>query len=172
MNWAPSIIFGLASLTITTGPMMDRAPARSVVDLKPQTAVRHTQAVAAPGMSGATLRLTRSANGLFHVIGLVEGIDVRFVVDTGANVTVLGAGDAARIAWRKNQIAGQSLLGTASGNVPMSWVKIDRIQVAGHIVTSVNAAVPSQGGRVSLLGQDVLSQLRSVTQRGDTLIIE
>ena len=48
------------------------------------------------GMAGGEKVVTRSADGLFYLSAVVNGVVVRFLVDTGATIIVLTAADAAR----------------------------------------------------------------------------
>lgn len=116
--------------------------------------------------------LQRADDGLFYLVAHVDGVPVRFVVDTGANVTVISPADARRVAWRRNQLAGTGHLATAGGSSVMQWARVDTLSFAGHVMTDVDAALPQGPISTSLLGQNVLSQLGSVTQRGDRLVIE
>ena len=116
--------------------------------------------------------LQRADDGLFYLVAHVDDVPVRFVVDTGANVTVISPADARRVAWRRDQLAGTGNLATAGGSSVMQWARVDTLEFAGHRMTDVDAALPQGSISTSLLGQNVLSQLGSVTQRGDRLIIE
>ncbi len=172
MDWrSPLRMFiGLAAATAGAGLIQQPpAPAR---DSRP---VAQMARVGLPGESKsgpARHVLQRADDGLFYLVAAVDGVPVRFVVDTGANVTVLSPADARRIAWRDGQIAGTATLATAGGGAAMRWARIGAISVAGHTMNDLAAALPDAGPATSLLGQDVLSQLRSVTQRGDRLTIE
>jgi aspartyl protease family protein len=110
----------------------------------------------------------RASDGLFYVTAAINGQPVRFLVDTGASVIVLSARDAARTGLA-SQARYDAHIETASGNAPMAWTKIDKVEIGGRQVSGLRAAVVQQGLSVSLLGQNALAKLGPVTMEGDRL---
>lgn len=106
--------------------------------------------------------IDRSPDGLFYVTARVNGRAVRFLVDTGANVMVLRAKDAAAVGAAPTSPGTDSRVETASGSAPMAWTKLREVRLAGHRLHGVRAAVVRDGLGVSLLGQNLLSQLGPV----------
>ena len=118
----------------------------------------------------------RGADGLFYVRGGVinGGVaarTVRFVIDTGANVTVLTRRDAARLGLKTRSADGMTLQ-TVGGKAMMQWARLTNLSIAGHAVAPVDVAVADDDLPTSLLGQDILGQFGSVTLKGDELTIE
>lgn len=113
----------------------------------------------------------RATDGLFYIDGGVAGRRVRFVIDTGANVTVLTQRDAARLGLEVRTAEGMTLQ-TVGGKAAMQWARIDNLSIAGHAVAPVQVAVAANDLPTSLLGQDVLGQFGSVTLKGDELTIQ
>lgn len=115
------------------------------------------------------LTVKRAPDGLFYVTAAVNGVPIRFVVDTGANVVVLTPADAASASVAGVADTAQSLR-TAGGGTAMRWATIDRLAIGGHSIARPDAAiVGTDGPPHSLLGQSVLSRLGSITLRGDRL---
>ncbi len=121
--------------------------------------------VAAAGVS--TIR--RSNDGLFYVNATVGGGNIRFLVDTGANITVLTRADAERLGLTGRVDARGTTLQTAGGPTAMQWTKIPQMKVADKPVDNIDAAIIDRGIQVSLLGQNVLSRLDGMTFSGDQL---
>jgi aspartyl protease family protein len=115
--------------------------------------------------------ILRSRDGLFYVTAIVNGVAVRFVVDTGATVVVLTADDARRtgLAVNANDFSGQA--STANGRAAMARVKLNDVVVGTRRDQAVDAAVVQGGLNVSLLGQSWLSRLQSVTITGDRMLL-
>lgn len=113
------------------------------------------------------LRIAQASDGLFRVTLPVGGAAVRFVIDTGANIVVLTPQDAARIGARPLAPGGQRLR-TAAGDTAMVETRIDGLVIAGRRLGPVRAVIAA-GASASLLGQNVLGQIESVTLRGDRL---
>ncbi len=123
---------------------------------------------AAGAGSPAPLTLKRAPDGLFYVTAAVNGVPVRFVIDTGANVVVLTRADAAAAG-----VAGVSTggaLSTAGGTARMRRATIARLTIGGHAMVGTDAVIVGNDGPPhSLLGQSALAQLESVTLRGHRL---
>ncbi|MFA5988448.1 MAG: retropepsin-like aspartic protease [Sphingomonas sp.] len=120
----------------------------------------------------AAVRLTRSGDGLFHVPVEINGQMSSFIIDTGANVTVLTAADAQRLGISAGAQAVPGMLQTASGSSAMRWMRVNSLRVAGQTIRQVDVAVVGQGMMHSLLGQDVLGGLGAMTIDGDELEIK
>jgi aspartyl protease family protein len=114
--------------------------------------------------SGATIE--RARDGFFYVEAKVDGVPVRFLVDTGASVAIISAGDARRIGLLMKQ--GNKRIRTVGGEVSMASATLPATTIAGRELIGVEAVVSPQTG-TSLIGQRVLSQFASVTMRGDTM---
>jgi aspartyl protease family protein len=121
------------------------------------------------GELGTVSDFTRAADGLFYIEAMVNGEPVRFLVDTGASVVVLTPEDARRVGVRLNDGHYNAHVDTVGGKTPMAWTTLDHVTVAGRRVHQLRAAVVRNGLGVSLLGQNMLSKLASVTIEGDNL---
>ena len=146
-------------------PAMEIAPAAHVA-ITPQAAEMHVQ----PAASGRVIR--RHSDGLFYVDAQANGQSIRFVVDTGATVVVLNREDAERLGLSFETLRASGNIRTASGGAAMRWARIERLEMAGKRMEQLHAAVVEAGLPVSLMGQNALEQLGTVTLRGDTMTIE
>lgn len=115
--------------------------------------------------------IRRHADGLFYVEAEANGQSIRFVVDTGATVVVLNREDAEKLGLPFDSLAGKGSIRTVGGSTDMRWAKIPRLDMAGKRIEQLNAAVIDKGLPVSLMGQNALEQLGTVTLRGDTMTI-
>ncbi|QUT05647.1 TIGR02281 family clan AA aspartic protease [Sphingobium phenoxybenzoativorans] len=113
------------------------------------------------------LKALRESDGLFYVTAHVNGQPLRFLVDTGASVVVLTGADARAIGLNLNDKHYNSSVQTVGGNTDMAWTTLDHVKIAGRDVQNLKAAVVKTGLGVSLLGQNALVQLGSVTIEGD-----
>ncbi len=114
----------------------------------------------------------RAADGLFYVHAAANGTAVRFVIDTGATVVVLTRADAAKLGLGYETLARSARMNTVGGPSAMKWAEIERLEMAGKKLEGIAAAVVDQGLPVSLLGQNALSLLGTVTLKGDVLTID
>lgn len=110
------------------------------------------------GGGGGSVTLTADARGHFITTGVVNGVSVRFMVDTGATSVVLSSADARRVGV--NYLAGaRSFTQTANGVVPVYSVKLDTVQVGDITLHNVEAVV-IEGDRlpIALLGMSFLNR--------------
>lgn len=115
------------------------------------------------------ITISKAPDGLFYISGMINGTSVRFLIDTGANIVVLSSDDARRLGLASNTSQMNGEIETAGGQSQMDRVSLDAIDVAGHHIEGVEAAVMPDGLQVSLLGQDLLSKLGQISIAGDEL---
>lgn len=139
-------------------------------EIAPARQLQVELAVAA-AMTAATAQseLRRAPDGLFYVTGTINGAPVRFLVDTGSTSTVLTRDDAMRAGVMPPADAFAARADTANGPARIAWVMLDDLQVGGIKARDMAAAVAPDGLGVSLLGQNWLSQLASLTISGDRM---
>ena len=121
----------------------------------------------APG--GRDIIISKASDGLFYMSGKINGTAVRFLIDTGANMVVLTSDDARRLGLASSTSWMNDKIETAGGQSQMGRVSLDAVDVAGHHIEGVEAAVMPAGLQVSLLGQNLLSRLGQINMSGDEL---
>lgn len=124
-----------------------------------------------PGASGdvspswngpESLTLWAEDDGFFYAPGQINGIPVRFLVDTGANTIAINRSLADRIGvnYRQGQ---RGVATTASGMTPMYLVKLDRVSIGGITLDGVEAGVlMGTQPDIPLLGMSFLGHLDMV----------
>jgi aspartyl protease family protein len=120
---------------------------------------------------GGSIILTADSRGHFIVNGTVNGLSMRFMVDTGASVIALSKEEAARVGI--NHLEGtRSRVQTANGTMPVYRVKLDSVTVGDIALTNVEAVVIAEEGRlpISLLGMSFLNRME-MKRDGDTLTL-
>ncbi len=125
--------------------------------------------VAPPAIGSHGAVALRGTDGLFYVTAAVNGHPVRFVVDTGASMMVLSGADAAS-AGVVPQFETTPII-TANGSTTMSKALVARMDVVGKSLHDVPATVANSGNQ-SLIGENVLAQLTSVSIRGDRMELD
>ena len=114
--------------------------------------------------------LTADLRGHFYADGQVNGRTVRFVVDTGATLIALPAGEARRLGidYEKGQRAG---LRTANGNTTGYLVRLDTVSVGSVTLHGVDAVVMEGNGLSSpLLGMSFLNRM-DMKREGDLMTL-
>lgn len=162
-----AIAFGaILAMMLVAGAIMPEADSASTGPAAPAP----TRSASAAIGDAQALVLRRDGSGQFHVTALVEGQDVRFLVDTGADVVALTIDEAEQLGLPVDPGSFQPMMQTASGVGYGAPVTIDSLEVGGQEFRSVPAVVV-EGLTVNLLGQSVLRQLGKVELSGDRMII-
>jgi aspartyl protease family protein len=117
--------------------------------------------------SSGTIEIRRAGDGHYHWRGTVNGVDVDFVIDTGATTTALPRAVAKQAGLRSE---GSVVSSTAGGQVQGQVARADVVLEGGVHVRGLRVTMlPSLES--PLLGMDVLSRLRW-SQHGGVLRIE
>jgi len=122
-------------------------------------------------LPGGALELRRAEDGHFHLEAEVNGETVRFLVDTGATVTVLTREDARRVGLDPARLSFTGRAATANGAVATAPVRLDRLELGEFSFRAVPAHV--NGGELfqSLLGMDLIGRFARVSLEGDRLTL-
>ncbi|MET0731571.1 MAG: TIGR02281 family clan AA aspartic protease [Casimicrobiaceae bacterium] len=118
--------------------------------------------------------VTLYADGRGHFVsdGTINGVSVRFLVDTGATTVAMNSRDAARIGidYRNAQ---RLVVSTANGVVEVRGVKLDRVQLGGITLTNVEAVVHNgDSPAIVLIGMSVLNRLEMKRDGGLMTLVQ
>ncbi len=183
-------VFGLFLAAVFVGWMMpadmlDNAPApappvatasaAAAIKLTPQTRAVPTQTVGfgdAAGqpqsVRGQTI-LKRARDGHFYTMGMAQGQQVNFLVDTGASMVALTGADAQTlgISWSPDEL--QMVGRGANGDIQGKPVTLASLQIGDIRAENIQAVVIPVGLDVSLLGQSFLSKIGNVNINRDQM---
>lgn len=104
--------------------------------------------------------LWANRNGHFYAEGYIDGVAIRFLVDTGATTIALNSKHAKRIGLDYKRLGKKGLASTASGVVPIYSLKLTKVTVGNIDLYNVDAGViegsyPAE----ALLGMSFLGKL-------------
>lgn len=111
-------------------------------------------------------------DGHFHLTAELNGVPVRFVVDTGATSIALGPRDAGRVGIDLDRLVFAGRARTANGLVPTATVRLETVAIGEIVDEDVSAVVIRGEVDRSLLGMDYLSRFARVGFEGGTLVLE
>ncbi len=119
------------------------------------------------GASGRELRIPVARDGHFYLEGAVNGMPVRFLVDTGASYVTIDAGLA-----RRARLSGgtPAMFNTAAGPVQGSIARSETVRGACLEVAGLSVAVSPGLGATGLLGQNFLRQFETVQTRTELVL--
>ena len=128
-------------------------------------------ASAKPSEVGKALTLTRDGSGQFTLRAEVNGSEVDFLVDTGADLVALTEAEAEALGVMPDESEFEPSMQTASGVGYGAPVTLEEIEIAGQKLHDVEAVVVKDLG-TNLLGQTALWRLGSVELKGDKMVIK
>jgi|SRR4051812_10701146 aspartyl protease family protein len=113
--------------------------------------------------------LAADTSGHFMSEGSINGVPIRFLVDTGASTIALPARDARRmgIDYRKGQVG---ISQTANGPVQIFVVRLDTVRLGSIELANVEAVVIESGLNVALLGMSFLNRVE-MQRDGQTMTL-
>lgn len=131
---------------------------------------RHFES-AAQTAGNTRVTLAPDDRGHFVTQGNVNGMSVRFLVDTGATYVTLPAAEARRLGLDLEK-ARRGVSSTANGNVPVYVVSLDSVKVGDITLYNVPAVVNGGAGLdIALLGMSFLSRTQ-MRADGPNLVLE
>lgn len=117
------------------------------------------------------MMLHRAQDGHFWLRADVNGVPVRFMIDTGASNVVLSPEDARRVGIYTGLLDFSGIASTANGNVKFARATVSQVNVGDAVFYDVPVTVNGADMQGSLLGMSVLRHFGSIEFRGDTLIL-
>ncbi|KAA0970179.1 TIGR02281 family clan AA aspartic protease [Aureimonas fodinaquatilis] len=118
------------------------------------------------------ISVARGFDRHFNVNGQVNGVDVSFLVDTGASTIAFDREMARRIGVDPDSLSYTAQVRTANGIASAALIRLDTVSIGPITRRNVNALVTDGDGiGMALLGMSFLGQLASVEFRGDRLIL-
>lgn len=120
--------------------------------------------------AGNAIILQRQADGHYYIDARINGVDVVFLVDTGATGVAITQDDARRIGVNMDRLDYRVNVSTANGRAQAAPITIREFNLPNNSFSNVPALIMQSGGR-SLLGMEILEEFRSVEIRGDQLIL-
>ena len=122
-------------------------------------------------ISDRVIEVPRGFDGHYHLTLTVNGIDVDFVVDTGASQVVLTREDAERVGLDPDALDFIGSAATANGIVAIAPVRLDEVELGPIRDRNLRAVVNDGDLFSSLLGMDYLGRFSAIEIRDNRLIL-
>ena len=122
-------------------------------------------------LDARTVQITESEGGSFLTTGEVDGVRVRFAVDTGASDVVLSRDDAERIGVDTSALHYNEQTETANGPGRSAAILVKSLAVGPIVFRDIPVAVNQAPMDTSLLGMSFLRRMKSFEFRGRTLTL-
>lgn len=121
---------------------------------------------------GAQVVVPMHRDGHFYLTLDINGVPVRFVVDTGATDIVLSADDAARVGISGETLIFSGRAFTANGMVATAPVRLERVALGGIVDENVRAVVNQGDLQESLLGMSYLTRFERLEISGGRMVLD
>ncbi len=129
------------------------------------------QEAARDTVSGDELIVRAGRNGHFLVDAVVDGVEIRFLVDTGATNVILTAEDSERLGYRLDSLEYSQRFQTANGQIVAAPVVLPDLRIGDLEFEDVHASVVRTPLNASLLGMSFLARLDSFEVRDEGLVL-
>ncbi len=118
------------------------------------------------------LVISRSSDGHFYINALVNGIKIKFMIDTGASDVALTTSDAKMLGFDLSKLNYTRTYSTANGTSKDAPVRLNSIEIDNRaFFRNVEAHIGTGGLDISLLGMSVLERFKSFRIDRDMLIL-
>ncbi len=163
-------IIGLFTLYAMVSPSPRPAAPEQPRAVAPEP-VKTEEPAAPPGNAYNAVTLTRAPDGHFYTEARVNNTTIRFLVDTGASTIALSKRDAQAAGLHFSSSDFTSKGRGAGGPIALKPVTLSRVAIGTFEVRDVGAAIVDGDLHVSLLGQNWLSRVGTVTISGDKMVL-
>lgn len=110
------------------------------------------------GDTSVVIEVPRQRDGHYHLNLTINGVDVPFIVDTGATDMVLTQSDAERVGLVMEELRFFGRAMTANGSVETAAVRLSEVALGKIVDRNVPAVVNGGEMRQSLLGMSYLQE--------------
>jgi len=122
-------------------------------------------------VEGGETRVPMDRDGHFWLTASINGVDRRFLVDTGATLTAISSETAAAAQLEEKAIPQAIMMRTANGTVQAQLTSIPELRFGSVVARDLDAVVAPGLGDANVIGMNLLSRLASWRVEGRTLIL-
>ena len=121
--------------------------------------------------SDGEITIPRASDGHYYVKAKINGVDINFLVDTGASDLVLTREDAEKVGIKVENLPFLGSANTANGTVPIAYTRLAEVRLGSYLDRAVSASI--NGGEMlkSLLGMSYLGLYDRIEILSDRLVL-
>ena len=134
--------------------------------------VADTLGISDQSVLGSTVQIRMAQDGHFWANVMINGVQRRMLVDSGATTTALSSSTAKAAGLDINASIVPTMLDTANGSVTAQRTTIAKLDIGSISATELPAVVSSAFGETDVIGMNFLSRLKSWRVEGNILILE
>lgn len=122
-------------------------------------------------VEGGETRVPMDRDGHFWLTATINGVEGRFLVDTGATLTAISPRTAQAAQLEDKPFAQGVLMRTANGTANAQLTTISELRLGNIVARDLDAVVAPGLGNANVIGMNLLSRLASWRVEGRTLIL-
>lgn len=122
-------------------------------------------------VEGGETRVPMDRDGHFWLTASINGVDRRFLVDTGATLTAISPETATAAQLEEKAMPQAIMMRTANGTVQAQLTSIPELRFGSVVARDLDAVVAPGLGDANVIGMNLLSRLASWRVEGRTLIL-
>ena len=121
--------------------------------------------------SDGEITIPRASDGHYYVKAKINGVDISFLVDTGASDLVLTREDAEKVGINVATLPFLGSANTANGTVSIAYTRLAEVRLGSYLDSAVSASI--SGGEMvkSLLGMSYLGLYDRIEILSDRLVL-
>ena len=123
-------------------------------------------------VSGRETRIALAPDGHFWVRGEVNGVERRFLIDTGATITTLSPSSAQAADVEPVESGRKIVLNTANGSATGRLGRLRELRVGNIVARDLTVVIAPGLGETNVLGMNFLTQLAGWRVEGRTMVLE
>jgi aspartyl protease family protein len=121
--------------------------------------------------SDGKIEIQKSQDGHFYIMLKMNGVNVLFLIDTGATTTSLTAKDAERIGIDVSKLKFNQMVNTANGTSFVASTEVKDVIIGGTKIDSMWVMVSKNMDGQSLLGMNFLNRMKGYEVRQNRMVI-
>jgi aspartyl protease family protein len=121
--------------------------------------------------TGGESRIPLASDGHYWIAARVNGVRQRFMVDTGATVSAIGADAAAEAGLEPDALHLPVTVRTANGTTQAQVAAVDELRFGSVVARDLQVVITENSGGLNLLGMNFLNRLKGWRVEDGTLIL-
>ncbi|WP_159870873.1 TIGR02281 family clan AA aspartic protease [Novosphingobium sp. 9U] len=125
----------------------------------------------AQSVEGGETRVPMDGDGHFWLTARLNGVEGRFLIDTGATLTAISPAIAEAAGLKPKPLPQAVMMRTANGTIQAQLTTVDELRFGNVVARDLDAVVAPGLGDANVIGMNLLSRLASWRVEGRTLIL-